>query len=232
MNNKTYKETEWFMEGDGYFYNLAPSFQVSGIYNLLWLVGGSKDSHDVSSQIFRQPNDRSTAIFHRRWRVSRSSRLICGKNFVFSTLTSCSISHSPTAFPANIATPKDVVSAIAGRITSIPIKSDCHCISRLFSVIPPSTCSFSSGIPQSLFMVSSMSRTWKQTASRVARIRWPRCVSNVMPQMTLKKKEKKCNDQLQVKHLKKPARCSLKCWLECKTPMTIIQLKGSQVSTK
>lgn len=132
-----------------------------------------------------QPSDRSTAIFHRRCRVSRSSSVICDVKTVFWDLISWFMSHSPTALPASMATPRDVVSAILGRMTSMPMRSDCHCIRRLFSVMPPSTWRVTRGIPQSRFMMSRMSRTWKQTASRVARIRWPRCVSRVMPQMTL-----------------------------------------------
>lgn len=81
---------------------------------------------------------------------------------------------------------KDVVSAIAGLITSIPMISDWHCMRKLFSVMPPSTSSLERGMPQSAFIASRTSRTWKQTASSVARIKWPRCVSRVMPQMTLK----------------------------------------------
>lgn len=78
-----------------------------------------------------------------------------------------------------------VDSAISGFITSKPIKSDCSCMSKLFDVMPPSTCTFCGGIPQSFFIASRMSRTWKHTASNDARRMCPRCVSSVMPQITL-----------------------------------------------
>lgn len=87
--------------------------------------------------------------------------------------------------PACVLT-RAVDSAISGFMTSKPIKSDCSCISNLFDVIPPSTCTFCGGIPQSFLIASRMSRTWKQTASNDARRMWPRCVSSVIPQITLR----------------------------------------------
>lgn len=78
-----------------------------------------------------------------------------------------------------------VASVIAGRNTLRPIRSACNCISNPFIVMPPSTCSRVSGIPQSLAIASRTSRTWKQIASSVARKMCPFSVSSLMPQITL-----------------------------------------------
>lgn len=157
------------------------------------------------------PSDRSTAIFHFEYRMSRSSSVIVDwKADDFNGIGS-DMSHLPTALPATMAAPfffcgrirfisrlltwnytpacvltRAVDSAISGFMTSKPIKSDCSCISNLFDVIPPSTCTFCGGIPQSFLIASRMSRTWKQTASNDARRMWPRCVSSVIPQITLR----------------------------------------------
>lgn len=74
-----------------------------------------------------------------------------------------------------------VDSAIVGRITSNPIRSACSCSNTSFDVMPPSTCNFTSRNLQSFDIASKISRTWKQTASSVARKIWPRCVSSVRP---------------------------------------------------
>lgn len=109
----------------------------------------------------------------------------------------------PSAWAATIATPNAVVSrcwartrkhfllicSLSNRIsnsqTGIPHKSDCNCINKLFALNFPSTLSLFKTMPQSKFIASKISRVWKHTASRAARIRWFLFVYPVKPQIIL-----------------------------------------------
>lgn len=62
----------------------------------------------------------------------------------------------------------------------------CNCISKLFVVIIPSTCSLVNGKPQSLSIASRISLVWKQTASSAALTICCLVENAVRPQIILK----------------------------------------------